>query len=91
MPVTVVTMPFDQAKKMILASVKDEHTWSIAEICARCGVSKPTVRKWIKSGELKAVRPLAGGRIYITDADLRDFERRHYVVAETPEKDATRG
>ena len=49
----------------------EEQTRSLSEVAGLMGVSERTVRRWIKSGRLKAYKP---GRDYrIPESDLRAF------------------
>lgn len=52
-----------------------------AEVATRLGTSEHTVRRWIRNGELPALR--IGGRIgyRIAAEDLADFERRRRVTS----------
>jgi excisionase family DNA binding protein len=46
---------------------------SVQEVGRRCGVTEPTVREWIETGALPALRP-GGGRTYrIRPEDLQTF------------------
>ncbi len=52
----------------------DEYL-TIMDIVREAGVNDKTVRRWIKSGELRATRDLIG-RYRITRTDFEDFRRR---------------
>lgn len=52
----------------------DEYL-TIMDIVRETGVNDKTVRRWIKSGELRATRDLIG-RYRITRVDFEDFRRR---------------
>ena len=62
MPAAVVTLTLEEARQLLRAEGKCESTLSMPDVAARCGVCIRTVQKWIRSGELKAVKP-NGGRI----------------------------
>jgi excisionase family DNA binding protein len=49
----------------------EETTRSLSEVAGAMGVSERTVRRWIKSGRLKAYKP--GRDYYIPEAALRQF------------------
>src|SRR5215204_2689195 len=49
----------------------EERHWSLSEVAGLMGVSERTVRRWIKSGKLRAYKP---GRDYrIPESALRQF------------------
>jgi excisionase family DNA binding protein len=48
---------------------------SITDAARELGVNDRTVRRWIKSGELRASRDIVG-RYRISRTDLEDFRRR---------------
>ncbi len=52
---------------------------SVPLAAARLGVSAPTVRRWVRSGELPAVR--RGARVLIDPADLARFVRPAHTQA----------
>ena len=52
----------------------DEYL-TIMDIVRETGVNDKTVRRWIKSGELRAMRDLIG-RYRITRVDFEDFRRK---------------
>lgn len=50
---------------------QNQRLLSVEEVSERCGVTQPTVREWIKHGELTALRP-GGGRTYRVRAEDLD-------------------
>ena len=58
-----------------------EEYWTVAEVAARLKVDPETVRRWIRSGELKAV-PLGHRTGYrITESDLDAFIQSRKLAA----------
>lgn len=62
-----------------------DHYQTVQEIADRLKVAEATVRHWIKDGSLRAIDIGKGWRI--SDADLKDFFRRHET---RPREDAGR-
>lgn len=58
-------------------------TFSIEEVAEKYGVNPESVRRWIRRGELEAMRkPFKPGRPYIiTEEDLKKFEKERSVRA----------
>jgi excisionase family DNA binding protein len=60
----------------------EEQTRSLSEVAGLMGVSERTVRRWIKSGRLKAYKP---GRDYrIPESGLREFIEESEVSPKEP-------
>ena len=56
---------------------KEQETWlSVGKIGKCCDVSRATVRRWIKTGRLSAIR-LPGGHYRVDVADFKEFLKRH--------------
>jgi excisionase family DNA binding protein len=55
-------------------------TYTTGKIAKLCGVTKVTVLRWIKRGELKAYQ-LPGGQNRITEADFKEFAKRYGIPA----------
>jgi excisionase family DNA binding protein len=56
---------------------KDRETWlTVGKIGKYCNVSRATVRRWIKTEGLSAIR-LPGGHYRVTIEEFKDFLRRH--------------
>jgi excisionase family DNA binding protein len=56
---------------------KQSRSWlGVSGIADYCEVGQGTVRRWVKQGELPAIR-LAGGHYRIKALDFREFLRRH--------------
>ena len=58
--------------------IEMRHWFIIKDVAAYCLVSEVTVRRWIKSGKLSAIR-LPSGLYRISLADFRDFLERYQV------------
>lgn len=59
------------------ASPPDRDTYRVQEVADRMGVSDDTVRRWIKSGRLRAFK-LPGGNITLIRHDaLTRFQTKH--------------
>ncbi len=56
---------------------------TVAEAANRVGKDRETVRRWIRSGRLRAKR--VGGRHAISDRDLRAVEDELFPMAELPD------
>ena len=50
---------------------------TIADVAARYGTGREQVHRWIRRGELPALR--VGKLVRVALADLDDFERRHRI------------
>jgi len=62
-----------------MASKRRTRNWlSVGKIGEYCLVSTATVRRWIKSGELSAIR-LPSGHYRVGIADFKDFLMRHDI------------
>ena len=56
-----------------------QRTWlSVGKIGEYCLVSTATVRRWIKTGDLSAIR-LPSGHYRVSIADFKDFLKRHDI------------
>jgi len=56
---------------------RGQRTWlSVGKIGEYCLVSTATVRRWIKAGDLSAIR-LPSGHYRVSIADFRHFLERH--------------
>jgi excisionase family DNA binding protein len=56
---------------------REKETWlSVGKIGKYCDVSRATVRRWIKTGKLSAIR-LPGGHYRVDVADFKEFLKRH--------------
>jgi excisionase family DNA binding protein len=56
---------------------REQETWlSVGKIGKYCDVSRATVRRWIKTGKLSAIR-LPGGHYRVDVADFKEFLKRH--------------
>ncbi|MBQ2211844.1 MAG: helix-turn-helix domain-containing protein [Ruminococcus sp.] len=53
----------------------EQEYFSIKQVCARLGVSRMTLRRWIDSGKLPAYK--LGRLVRIKREDLEDFEQAH--------------
>lgn len=49
---------------------RDRKLLTLGEVAEQIGRCKMTIRRWIKSGELKASRVGSHGRFYIAQEDL---------------------
>ena len=50
------------------------------QIARELDISEPTVYRWLRSGELRSIRP--GGKLYrIAESDYQDFKASHAVPA----------
>lgn len=56
--------------------MRTKNGLSLGKIGEYCLVSTATVRRWIKSGELSAIR-LPSGHYRVSIADFRDFLKQH--------------
>ncbi|MBI4296126.1 MAG: helix-turn-helix domain-containing protein [Chloroflexi bacterium] len=51
----------------------------MGQVAQYCLVSPATVRRWIKTGELSAIR-LPSGHYRVSTADFRDFLKRYDIA-----------
>lgn len=72
---------------------KQARSWlTVAEVARYCEVGQATARRWIKRGELPAIR-LGGGHYRVSTANFVEFLRRHNfpvrgeLVESKPEKE----
>ncbi len=64
-------------KEAIMARAEQYKDWlSLGKVAGYCLVSRATVRRWIKTDKLAAIR-LPSGHYRVNVADLRDFLKRH--------------
>ncbi len=55
------------------------RSWlTVGKIGDYCQVNRATVRRWIKSGKLPAIR-LPGGHYRVSTADFRNFLKRYEI------------
>jgi excisionase family DNA binding protein len=58
-----------------------EELYTVVEVAGQLRVSGDTVRRWLRSGELKGIPLGARAGYRISDADLRDFLERRKLAA----------
>ncbi len=62
---------------LTMAPIPRHKDWlTLGKVAEYCLVSRATIRRWVKTGTLKATR-LPSGHYRVNVADLRDFLKQH--------------
>ncbi len=61
----------------MMPSITNHKDWlTLGKVAEYCLVSRATIRRWIKTGKLTAIR-LPSGHYRVNATNLRDFLRQH--------------